>query len=125
MVSQRDIVLISFPFSDMKKSKVRPVIVMSNEEYNNKFKDFIAIPMTSNLNLREYTIKITNKELESGNLIVESLAKIDKIVSIEKTLARNKIGRVKKDVHKKLKNMFLDIISYENNFNFQYIFIIN
>ena len=80
MVSQRDIVLISFPFSDMKKSKVRPVIVMSNDEYNNKFKDFIAIPMTSNLNLREYTIKITNKELESGNLIVESLAKIDKIV---------------------------------------------
>ena len=46
MVSQRDIVLISFPFSDMKKSKVRPVIVMSNDEYNNKFKDFIAIPMT-------------------------------------------------------------------------------
>ena len=42
---------------------------------------------------------------------MESLAKIDKIVSIEKTLARNKIGRVKKDVHKKLKNMFLDIIS--------------
>lgn len=111
MVSQRDIVLISFPFSDMKKSKVRPVIVMSNDEYNNKFKDFIAIPLTSNLNLREYTIKITNKELESGNLIVESLAKIDKIVSIEKTLARKKIGRVKKDVHKKLKNMFLDIIS--------------
>jgi mRNA interferase MazF len=108
---QRDIVLISFPFSDMKKSKVRPVIVMSNDEYNSKFKDFIAMPLTSNLNLREYTIKITNKELESGNLIVDSLAKIDKIVSIEKTLARMKIGRVKKDVYKKLKNIFLDIIS--------------
>jgi mRNA interferase MazF len=104
-------VLISFPFSNMKKSKVRPVIVMSNDRYNNKFKDFIAMPLTSNLKLREYTIKITNKALESRNLIVESLAKIDKIVSIEKTLARKKIGRVKKDVHKKLKKMFLDIIS--------------
>ena len=54
--------LISFPFSDMKKSKVRPAIVMSNDGYNNKFKDFIAIPLSLNLNLRYYTIKITNKE---------------------------------------------------------------
>jgi mRNA-degrading endonuclease toxin of MazEF toxin-antitoxin module len=70
----------------MKKSKVRSAIVMSNDGYNNKFKDFIAIPLSLNLNLRYYTIKITNKESESGNLIVESLAKIEKIVSIEKTL---------------------------------------
>jgi mRNA interferase MazF len=54
LVYQRDIVLISFPFSDMKKSKIRPVIVMSNDEYNNKFKNFIAIPLSSNLNLRVY-----------------------------------------------------------------------
>jgi len=45
----------------MKKSKVRPAIVMSNDGDNNKFKDFIAIPLTLNLNLRYYTIKITNK----------------------------------------------------------------
>ena len=111
MASQRDIVLISFPFSDMKESKVRPVVVMSNDEYNKKFKDFIAIPMTSNLRSREYTIKITNKELESGNLIVDSLAKVDKIVSIEKILIKKNIGRVRKDVYIKLKNKFVDIIS--------------
>ena len=103
--------MISFPFSDMKESKVRPVVVMSNDEYNKKFKDFIAIPMTSNLRSREYTIKITNKELESGNLIVDSLAKVDKIVSIEKILIKKNIGRVRKDVYIKLKNKFVDIIS--------------
>jgi mRNA interferase MazF len=95
----------------MKDSKLRPVIVMSNDKYNKKFKDFIAIPMTSNLRTREYTIKITNQELESGNLIVDSLAKVDKIVSIEKTLVKKNIGKIKKDVHRKVKNMFLNIIS--------------
>ena len=86
------------------------MIVISNDVYNNKFKDFIAIPLTSNLTLREYTIKITNKELESGNLKVESLAKIDKIFSVEKKLVTKNIGRIKKDVYEKIKNMFFEIL---------------
>ncbi|MDG7043262.1 MAG: type II toxin-antitoxin system PemK/MazF family toxin, partial [Nitrososphaerota archaeon] len=46
MLSQRDIVLLSFPFSDLKSSKVRPAIVMSNDGYNRSSEDFIAVPIT-------------------------------------------------------------------------------
>ncbi|WP_255408358.1 type II toxin-antitoxin system PemK/MazF family toxin [Candidatus Nitrosotalea okcheonensis] len=35
---------MSFPFSDLKSSKVRPVLVLSNDKYNRKFGDFIAMP---------------------------------------------------------------------------------
>ncbi|MGH9992417.1 MAG: type II toxin-antitoxin system PemK/MazF family toxin, partial [Nitrososphaera sp.] len=42
--SQRDIVLVPYPFSDLSQAKYRPAIVMSNDVYNRKFKDFIAIP---------------------------------------------------------------------------------
>ncbi|MHB1868174.1 MAG: type II toxin-antitoxin system PemK/MazF family toxin [Nitrososphaerales archaeon] len=49
MISRRDIVLLTFPFSDLSGSKVRPAVVLSNDEHNAKFEDFIAVPMTSNL----------------------------------------------------------------------------
>jgi len=45
---QRDIVLLPFPFSDLKQSKVRPVIVLSNDKHNKKSDDVVVIP--TNLN---------------------------------------------------------------------------
>lgn len=110
MISQRDIVLISFPFSNFQKSKVRPVVVMSNDVYNKKFADFIAIPLTSNMKLRYHTVVITNAELETGKLIVDSRAKVDKVFSVEQSLVRKKIGRVKKSVYENLKQILFEII---------------
>jgi mRNA-degrading endonuclease toxin of MazEF toxin-antitoxin module len=36
MINQRDIVLICFPFSNGQRSKLRPVLVISNDIYNKK-----------------------------------------------------------------------------------------
>ncbi len=110
MIYQRDLVLISFPFSNLQESKVRPVIVMSNDQYNKKFDDFIAVPLTSNMKIRYHAIVITTQELESGKLIVDSQAKVDKIFAVEQSLIRKKIGTVKKAVHERLKRALLEII---------------
>ena len=110
MIYQRDVVLLSFPFSNLKSSKVRPVIVLSNNEYNRKSEDFIAVPLTTNLQLREYTILITNRELERGRLITDSKVKVDRIFSVEKRLVRMTIGRIKKEVHEKIKDIILELI---------------
>ena len=110
MISQRDIVLLSFPFSDLKSSKVRPALVLSNNEYNRKFEDFIAVPLTTNLKLREYTILVTNKDLESGKLIVDSNIKIDRIFSVSKNLVRMNIGRINKETYNKIKKMIVELI---------------
>lgn len=110
LISQRDIVLISFPFSNFQESKVRPVVVLSNDVYNKKFADFIAIPLTSNMKLRNHTVVITSAELETGKLIVDSRAKVDKVFSVEQSLIRKKIGRVKKSVHETLKQILFEII---------------
>jgi mRNA interferase MazF len=95
MISQRDIVLILFPFSDLKSSKVRPALVLSNNKYNKKFEDFIAIPLTTNVKLREYSILITNKNLEKGRLVVDSNVKID---------------RVNNDAYNRIKKMLVELI---------------
>ncbi len=110
MISQRDIVLLSFPFSDLQASKVRPAIVLSNDRYNHHSQDFVAVPLTSNLKLRDYAILVTNEELESGELIVESKAKVDRIFSVSQKLIRMKIGRVNDKVHTKIRTMILELL---------------
>lgn len=36
MYKQGDILLISIPFSDLSSNKKRPVLVLSNDDYNSK-----------------------------------------------------------------------------------------
>lgn len=102
--------MLSFPFSDLKSSKVRPALVLSNNEYNKKFEDFIAVPLTTNPRSREYAVQVTNKDLESGRLVVKSNIKTDRIFSVSKKLVRMNIGRINKETHNKVKKMLAELV---------------
>ena len=109
--SQRDIVLVPYPFSDLSQAKYRPAIVMSNDTYNNKFKDFIGIPLTSNPNTRDHTVSVTNKEMVSGSLKVPSVAKVDKIFSLEQKLIVKTYGQLRQDVFDKIRNELIKLFN--------------
>ena len=111
MISQREIVLLSFPFSNLRTSKVRPAIVISNNEYNKNSDDIIAVPLTSNLKIRDYAFLITNRDLERGRLIVDSNVKVDRIFSVDKKLVRLTIGRVSRNVHKRIKEIISELLA--------------
>jgi mRNA-degrading endonuclease toxin of MazEF toxin-antitoxin module len=110
VISQRDVVLLSFPFSDLKGSKVRPAIVLSNDRYNRRSEDFVAAPLTSNLKLRDYAISIANDQLEEGRLIVESKVKVDRVFSASQKLVRMKIGRAKAEIHEKITDTLFELL---------------
>lgn len=104
MINHRDIVLICFPFLNGQRSKLRPVLLISNDAYHKKFQDFIGIAITSNLNTRFHTIKITNDNMETGILKQASLVYVDKIASIEQSSVKITIGHIKKDIFENIKN---------------------
>ena len=110
VILQREIVLLRFPFSEFESSKVRPAIVLSNDKDNRHSEDFVAVPLTSNLKLRDYTILVTNNELESGNLIVDSKVKVDRVFSVSQRLVRMKIGRIKAEVHERITGMLFKLL---------------
>ena len=110
IVTQRAIVLLRFPFSDLHGSKVRPALVISNDSYNSKSEDFIAVAITSNLKTRGYSILLTNGDLEAGKLIVNSKIKPDRIFSANKKLIRMNIGKVKSEIHEKVIGSISEII---------------
>ncbi len=48
MPEQGDILLVPIPFTDLSSQKRRPVIVISNNAYNQATSDMVVVAMTSN-----------------------------------------------------------------------------
>ena len=81
-ISQRDIILIPFPFSDLSSAKVRPALVISNDIYHKAFRDAVVLALTSNLSSSNYKVFIETQDLETGSLPVKSAVRVDKPFSI-------------------------------------------
>lgn len=86
MIEQRDLLLVPFPFSDQSGRKVRPVIVISNNEFNEYSEDILVIGVTSNVSKDRYTLDLTNEDLEEGRLLTKCCIKTENILKIDKEL---------------------------------------
>ena len=109
MISQRDIVLLPYPYTDFQGSKVRPAVVISNEAFNRKSDDCVMVPLTSILKNEPYSVFITQENLESGSLIKPSRIRADKIFSVTKKLIITKIGVLDERTFKKIKSELMTI----------------
>lgn len=110
MVMQRELVLISYPFSEFNTSKVRPAVIISNDRYNQEFEDVIVVPVTTNTSLRKHVVRLSDSELEQGHLIAESVIKVDRVLSMNKKLIRKPIGFVKQDVLLRIRSILTELI---------------
>lgn len=96
---QRDIVLTPFPFSDQSATKVRPVLILSNDLYNRQSADILVCGLTSNLKAAPYSIYIDLIDVEQvGSLRQPARIKVDAIASLDQTLIIKSIARLKQPV---------------------------
>ena len=111
MYKQGDILLIPIPFSDLSSNKKRPVLVLSNNDYNNKTEDIIVAAITSNLAEKDYIVMLSSNDLEKGTLKVDSCIRVDKIYTLSQKIVMSKFGVVKNhildDARKKLYELIL------------------
>lgn len=103
MHKQGDILLIPIPFTDLSSSKRRPVLVISNSEYNERTEDIIVAAVTSNIEEKDYSIVFKNSDMLEGSIKVDSCVRADKIYTLSKTIVVKKFGRVKQQVIDKVK----------------------
>ena len=93
---QRDIVLVPFPFSNLAGQKVRPVLILSNDTYNDQSADVVVCGLTTNLRPSAYSIIIATSDIEVvGTLRHTSRVKADTIASLEQSLLIKQIARLK------------------------------
>src|SRR3989344_8199848 len=108
-IKQKDVVLLPYPFTDLKGKKVRPALIVSNDIVNNKSKDCIMLPLTSVIKDEPYSIVINQDDLSSGQLIKSSRIKVDKIFTVEKRLIVMKIGTLRDNTFEKVKAELLTV----------------
>ncbi len=111
-MEQRDLLLVPFPFSDQSGRKVRPVVVISNNEFNKYSEDLIVIGITSNILKNKYAFKLTNDNLEEGKLFTNCFIKVENILKLDKDLIIKKIGKISRETLKNTLNKLFVIFNY-------------
>ena len=102
-----DIVLVSFPFSNLKTSKIRPALVVKPLEGDNLILCQIT---TKKRGISKYEV-VLNKKSCDGNIKFDSNIYLDMVFTLHESLIIKKIGNVKdekvvKEVDEKISLMF-------------------
>ncbi len=88
-----DIIIIEFPFSDLKNVKRRPVLILKVP----KGEDVIVAQMIAESYEKPVEISIKKEDFKQGSLKKDGYLRIDKIASIEKELIKYKAGSLKSE----------------------------
>lgn len=88
-----EVVVIEFPYSHLKDSKRRPILVLKVP----KGDDIIVLQITGSSYEKLVEIPLKKDDFKQGNLKRDSYIRIDKIASIERSLIKYKIGSLKQE----------------------------
>ncbi len=97
-MNQGDIVLIKFPFSNLSDYKIRPAIVISNNEFNSRFDNWFC-PITTKE--QGHCIEL-NGSVAEGKLDNKSYARAGTIFTIEHQMILKRIGSLSKEKTKQI-----------------------
>lgn len=88
------VVLVPFPFEDFSTRKVRPALCLSEPigKYEHVVVAFISSKISDQLEETELEINPTEPEWQETGLIVPSVLKLHKMVSLPKTLLLRELG---------------------------------
>ena len=112
-MNQQDLVWIKLPFSDLRQSKVRPALVVSNNSYNKSNPDVVVCAVTSKLKESEYSVLIDDKDLSSGSLPIKSRVRADKILQIEKDLVIRPFAKLENKMFDNVVGKIADLVKRE------------
>ena len=87
-----DIVLVSFPFTDLTATKKRPALIISPDSLNQLSQDLILAAITSQLTEDEHCLPLQAGDFAEGHLPKKSMIRLTKIFTIHSLLIRKKIG---------------------------------
>lgn len=108
---QGDIVLIPVPFTDLSSQKRRPVIIISNDNYNRQSADVVVVAMTSNPSQTPFSFRLTSSDLIEGSLNRPSVVRADKIYTLAQSIIVKKFGKVSPKTMQHIRQMLVTITS--------------
>ena len=85
-----NIVLVTFPFSNLKGQKIRPALVLAEVEFGN----LILCQITSKPYTSKMAIPINLKDFAKGALPIESFVRPDKLFTADVTIIKDIVGQL-------------------------------
>jgi|SRR3989344_7002931 len=101
-----DIIVVSFPFTDLSAMRRRPALVMSSIQGE----DIIICEITSKIRIDPYVVLLENQDLMFGRLKVNSIIRTNRILTIHRNKIIYKFDKISdsklKEVLDKIKSIF-------------------
>lgn len=104
--SKGDVVVLSFPFSDLSSSKKRPALVIADL----KGDDLILAQITSQTKKDSYSIELNENDFKIGTLKVQSNLRPNRLFTADKSIILYKIATLKKEKIKEVEDELVKII---------------
>lgn len=97
-LSRGDVVLVDFPFSDRKGSKVRPALVVQDDRWNAVLDDTILALISSSRRRRvgaptQRLVLVSSTEATGTGLRIDSIVQCENLITLEQNLALTLLGR--------------------------------
>jgi len=106
--TQWEIVYIKFPFTDLSNYKLRPALIISNNNYNKK-DNLMLIWIFWNEWIVDFSLRLDENDLDSWKMLKQSFLRFQNIFSLDKNLVERKIWKVNKVF---LQNIWMKLNSY-------------
>ena len=101
------IVLVTFPFSNLKGKKIRPALVLSHVEFGN----LILCQITSRSYSSKMAFRIEASDFAEGSLPLVSYVRPDKLFTADTSIIKNTAGiltvKTKKKILEKVRKLFI------------------
>jgi len=112
MIRRGDILLLSFPFTDMQTRKVRPALVVSSNSFNRKSRDAVFVFITTKEYSSPFDIRIneTDPGFQKTGLKSSSTLRTSKLMCLEQKLARRRLGHAEKSVLKRTNTALINLL---------------
>jgi len=94
---QGDIVLVSFPFTDLSSSKRRPALILSPDFFNAAREDLVLAAVTSRITDDPNAVPLWRGDFAAGGLPKPSIVKATKLFTMHSSLIAKQIGSVRSE----------------------------
>ena len=105
-LSAGQVILATFPFSDLSATKLRPCLVLGSADFN----DVLLCQITSKRYGSSHAIALAKADFSEGSIVTNSYIRPDKIATLDRSKITRKLGMIndKKlhEVKQSLKSIF-------------------
>jgi mRNA interferase MazF len=101
-----DVVLPTFPFSDLSGAKLRPVVVLAVVDKD----EFVACQITSKRKSDRRSVELTAASFAAGGLRLTSFVCPGKLFTAHRKVVVKRVGRLKDHVRDEIRDNAIEVI---------------